>query len=176
MWHTSALPHDAPLTAGGHPRAGPAALVILFTGVVFSLHLSCSSADQQCAPLLEHPESDVDIPLPVNCKLIGDVPADESTTYLENERKRRGLAFKAWIGCTLSGAEAPREFAFAHDPRWLPSYVPASYQFRQTVVISADLQASAQGSGVVGEVCLMPRTMYVSQVSGQCGGKFAVWK
>jgi len=143
-----------------------------------------SSGDPRCATLLAHLDTDVAIPLPTNCMLTTDAPADELAKSLDDERKRRGLAFRAWISCKPSNQAQPAEFAFTDDPRWLPSYVPGAYQFRQTVIIigrrppsqSASGQPIPQESAVVAELCLMPLRRYASQISGQCDGKFAVWK
>jgi hypothetical protein len=132
--------------------------------------------DPKCAALLARPESDVVITLPGNCMLTTDAPADQVMKYLENERKRRGLVFKAWISCKPSNQTQTIDFAFTHDPRWLPSYVPGAYQFRQTVILSRYAPPTPQESAVAGEVCLMPQRKYASQIAGQCDGKFSVWK
>jgi len=100
----------------------------------------------------------------------------QTAKYLENARKQRGLVFKAWITCKPSNQTQTTEFAFTHDAHWLPSYVPGAYQFRQTVILSGSAPPTAQESAVAGEVCLMPKRRYVSQIAGQCDGKFAVWK
>ncbi|HXJ05164.1 MAG TPA: hypothetical protein VNH65_08705 [Candidatus Acidoferrum sp.] len=87
------------------------------------------STDPRCIALLAHPDSDVVIPLPDPCMLTTDIPADQVVKYLENERKQRGLVFKAWISCKPSNQTQTTDFDFLHDPRWLPSYVPGAYQF-----------------------------------------------
>jgi hypothetical protein len=132
--------------------------------------------DPMCAALLAHPESDVTIPLPVNCIQTTDVAIDNMVKYLESERKRRGLIFKQWITCKTPSQTANPSFPFERDPRWLPSYVPGTYQFRRTVVMLPYALPVPQGSPVVAEVCLMPWRKYVSQITGQCDGKFSVWK
>jgi hypothetical protein len=152
--------------------AGVVPIAIL---LVYYLY-SADPADPRCLTLLAHPDSEVVIPLPVNCILTTDAPADQMVKYLENERKQRGLVFKAWITCKSSNQIHATEFAFTHDPRWLPSYVPGTHQFRQTVIISGYAPPTPQESAVAGEVCLMPKRRYVSQIAGQCDGKFAVWK
>lgn len=58
----------------------------------------------------------------------------------------------------------------------MPSYAPRTYQFRRTVIILPYAQSVPKGSTVVAEVCLMPWRRYVSQIAGQCAGKFAAWK
>lgn len=84
-----------------------------------------SLPDPKCIALLAHRESDVIIPLPANCIQTTDVPQDDSVKFLENERKRRGLVFKAWIICKPPNEAEATDFAFIHDPRWLPSYFPS---------------------------------------------------
>jgi hypothetical protein len=132
--------------------------------------------DPKCAALLAQSESDVTIPLPGNCIQTKEVLPDNMVKYLENERKRRGLIFKQWITCKTPDQTANPRFPFERDPRWLPSYVPGTYQFRRTVVILPYALPVPQGSPVVAEVCLMPWRRYVSQIAGQCDGKFSVWK
>jgi hypothetical protein len=148
--------------------------VVLIAIIVVYFYLP--SADPRCITLLAHPDGDVAIPLPVNCMLTTDTPADQVVKYLENERKQRGLVFKAWISCKPSNQTQTTEFAFTHDPHWLSSYVPGAYQFRRTVILSRSAPPTAQESAVAGEVCLMPKRRYVSQIAGQCDGKFSVWK
>jgi hypothetical protein len=133
-----------------------------------------SLPDPKCVGLLARTESDVVIPLPANCTQATDVPPDDMVKYLENERNTRGLIFKKWITCKTP-TPTPG-FAFERDPRWLPSYVPRTYQFRRTVIILPYAQPVPEGSSVVAEVCLMPWRKYVSQIAGQCDGKFTVWK
>jgi len=174
------MPVDRQRYRGGDvvslPQALAEVLAFVVTAAGLFFLLSCSPADPRCTQVLAHPDSEVDIPLPASCELITNAPTDQTTKYLEAERKRRGLDFKAWIRCKQSAGADPRELAFTHDRRWLPSYVPGSYQFRQTVIIAGNARIGAQFTGIVGEVCLMPRKMYISQISGQCDGKFAVGK
>jgi hypothetical protein len=135
-----------------------------------------SLQDLKCAALLVRPESDADVPIPVTCIQTTDVPPDEMVKYLETERNRRGLILKKWISCKTSNQTPTFAFAFERDPRWLPSYVPSAYQFRRTVIILPYAQPVPKGSSVVAEVCLMPWRKYISQIVGQCDGKFTVWK
>ena len=135
-----------------------------------------SLPDPKCAALLARPESDVDISLPANYIQTTDVPRDDVVKYLENERNTRGLISKKWITCKTPNQTPTPGFAFERDPRWLPSYVPRTYQFRRTVIILPYAQPVPKGSSVVAEVCLMPWRRYVSQIAGQCAGKFTVWK
>lgn len=111
-----------------------------------------------------------------HCFQVTEVPPDNMVKYLENERNRRGLVFKKWITCKTASQTATPSFALEQDPRWLPSYVPGTCQFRRTVVILPHARPVPEGSPVVAEVCLMPRRRYVSEIAGQCDGKFSVWK
>jgi hypothetical protein len=94
-----------------------------------------SLPDPKCAALLARPESNVDISIPANCIQTTDVSSNDMVKYLENERNTRGLIFKKWITCKTPNQTATPGFAFEQDPRWLPSYVPRTYQFRRTVII-----------------------------------------
>jgi hypothetical protein len=155
-------------------------LLVLFvvTGVlvlvVFVFFPSLS--DPKCVALLTRSEGDATIPLPANCVPTSELPAGRVAQYLENERIRRGLIFKRWITCETSHQTSNFGFAFEHDARWLPSYVPRTYQFRRTVVILPDTVPAPQGSPVAAEVTLIPWRMYLSEIAGQCDGKFSVWK
>jgi len=152
--------------------------LLVVAGVLALILFICfpSLPDPKCAALLAHPENDVTIPLPANCIQTTKASADNMVKYLENERNRRGLIFKKWVICKTPSQTATPGFAFERDPRWLPSYVPGTYQFRRTVIILPHALPVPEGSPVVAEVCLMPRRRYVSQIAGQCDGKFAVWK
>jgi hypothetical protein len=132
--------------------------------------------DPRCAAMLVLPEEDTAIPLPANCTLNAEAPSDDMVRYLENERKRRGLVFKKWITCKTSSQMPKAVFGFDQDSRWLSSYVPLTYQFRRTIVILPYARPIPEGSAVVAEVCLMPKRRYISQIAGECNGKFAVWK
>lgn len=128
--------------------------------------------DPRCGALAILPEEDASIPLPPNCTQSTEAPVDDMVKYLEEERQQRGLIFKKWIICKpLSAA-----INFEDDKHWLASYRPLAYQFRRTVVILPYSQPIPKGSPVVAEICLMPRQKYFSQIAGQCGGKFAIWK
>jgi hypothetical protein len=135
-----------------------------------------SFPDPKCAALLAQPENDVTIPLPGNCIQTTEAPPDIMVKYLENERNRRGLIFKKWVSCKTPGRTETLSFALERDPRWLPSYVPGTYQFRRTVIILPYAPRVPEGSPVAAEMCLMPRRSYVLQIAGQCDGKFAIWK
>lgn len=151
---------------------------IILAGVLvtFLLLFYASSPDPRCASLLALSDSEPTIQLPTNCALITDAPVDDMTKYLEIERKRRGLIFKAWVKCQPSKENQVPGLAFARDPHWIPSYVPLTYQFRRTIVIFPFARPIPEGSPITAEVCLMPRRKYISQIAGQCDGKFSVWK
>jgi hypothetical protein len=146
-----------------------ALVVILF--IVFP-HLP----DPTCAALLVRSEGDVAIPLPANCVRVSGVPVDNMVKYLEKERNNRRLIFKEWITCKTASQTPASGFAFEEDQRWLPSYIPGTYQFRRTVIILPYGQDIPHGSPVAAEVSLMPWRRYISQIIGQCDGKFSVWK
>jgi len=148
--------------------------IVFVTSLVAYFYIP--SADPRCITLLAHPDGDVAVPMPANCFLTNDAPADQAVKYFENERKQRGLIFKAWILCKPSGKPQTTQFALTNDPHWLPSYVPGAYQYRQTVILLRFVPTTIQESTVAGEVCLMPKRRYASQIAGQCDGKFSVWK
>jgi len=154
---------------------GWSAAGVFLLGVLAIYHYRYPT-DPRCAALLAHPDNDVVIPLPVDCKQTRSSPDDEMMKYLENERRKRGLEFRAWITCTPSTQIESLRLAFTQDPRWLPSYVPDAYQFRQTVIILPYAQPIPRGSPVAAEVCLMSRSRYASLIAEQCDGKFSVWK
>jgi hypothetical protein len=132
--------------------------------------------DPHCAALLMHSVSEVQISLPEQCTMATDVPADDMVRYLEAERVKGGLVFKAWVVCNVP-AEAPKlQFAFEQDSHWLGSYVPGIDQFRRTAIVVPYARPIPSGSRIAAEVCLMPWRKYASQIAGQCHTKFAVWK
>jgi hypothetical protein len=97
--------------------------------------------------------------------------------FLENDRRSKGLIFKEWITCRPLEPQQTRDFAVLRDPRWMPSYVPQTYQFRRIVIIFPYDQAAGLGSSpVVGEVTLTPWGRYVLQIGTECKGKFALWQ
>jgi len=151
-------------------------VVAVGLAAVLYLRHNVAAPDPRCAKLLSHPQEDVAVPLPDGCSLASDVPPDRMVDYLENERKERGLVFKSWIRCDGASPVRSQRLSFDRDSRWLPTYVPGAYQFRQTVVLVALGPAAPQGSSIAGQVCIMPRQRYVSLISGQCDGKFAVWE
>jgi hypothetical protein len=125
------------------------------------------------AAMLVRSDRDAPIALPANCSRSEAAVADDMVSYLEKEQNSRGLIFKEWIVCREI---PPGGFAFVNDPRWLPSYVPGTYQFRRTVIIVPVGPATPQGSPVFAEICRMPWRKYFSQVVGGLDGKYAVWK
>jgi hypothetical protein len=124
------------------------------------------------APLLTRSEA-VSIPVPANCALAPNVDRDDMEKYLDRERSARNLIFKEWITC--QGVPVAG-FAWADDPRWLPSYLPGTFQFRRTVILVPYARPIPQGSQVVAEVCVMPWRKYLRQIAGEYNGKFSVWK
>jgi len=130
----------------------------------------------QCAALLANSRSDVAIPLPPDCAQTNQVKADEMVAYFDRERIKRGLAFKAWVVCSTNGQTALSRFGFDQDSRWLPSYAPNTFQFRRSVVILPFAQPVPKGSPVIAALCVVSWRKYISQVAGQCDGKFSIWK
>jgi hypothetical protein len=88
-----------------------------------------------CIPLLLHSIGEETIPIPAHCRQTADVPPDRMTGYLE--QNRRGLIHKAWITCEDASRTAGLNFVNGRDsdPRWFPSDVPRTYQFRRTILI-----------------------------------------
>jgi hypothetical protein len=132
--------------------------------------------DFRCAHLLVDSIGLDEVPLPEHCAQTDHVPNDDMVTYLEAEREKRGLIFKKWIVCTSPHDASKPIFPFAPDSRWLPSYVPGTYEFRRTVVIVPYARPVPVGSRVVAELCLEPWAKYVRQIAGECHGKYAAWK
>jgi hypothetical protein len=160
-------------------RTGQYLLVALLVGcavaaVVFLLYPGL--VDFRCAPLLIHSVRDAEIPLPGSCSEATGAPSDSVAGYLENDRTERALLLKKWIVCGDPGQVSRLQFTLARDPRWLPGYVPDSYQFRRTVVIIAHSKPASEASHVVAVVCLLPWRKYISQIGGQCDAKFSVWR
>ena len=150
-----------------------AALLLLCTLAVGLFILFPSLPDPECRSLIANSLGEVPIPLPADCVQVASIDSDSMTRYLENERNRRGLIFQEWIVCK----EAPKEgFAFMNAPYWLPSHVPATYQYRRTVIIVPYAQPIPGNSPVVGEICLTPWRKYIRQIAGQCNEKYLVWK
>jgi len=132
-----------------------------------------SLPDPTCLSLIVRSEQDALILLPANCSRNRSMDSDSMVKYLEDERNRRGLLFRQWIICNGTPESS---FGFMNDPRWLPSYVPGTYQYRRTVIIVPYAQPIPEGSPVIAEVCLMPWRNYIRQIAGECTGKYSVWK
>ena|SRR2546421_1315480 len=132
--------------------------------------------DPRCVTLLAHSMHQQSIPLPSNCVQTTQPQTDNMASYLEDQRRKRGLTFKGWIICKPSDESAKATFGFVSDSHWLPSYVPGAYQFRRTVIILPYARPVPEGSPVAGEVTSVRWLEYASQISGQCEQKFSVWK
>jgi hypothetical protein len=154
-----------------HPRPSRRLLAVQTAAFVI-LSLLLLFLRSPTAPLLTRSEAAF-IPVPADCAFTRNVAPDEMEKYLERERIARNLIFKEWIMCQSVPVAG---FRFADDPRWLPSYVPGTFQFRRTVIIVPATPPIPQGSRVVAEVCLMPWRQYLRQIAGQYNGKFSVWK
>jgi hypothetical protein len=149
-------------------------VVLLVSGTLGLIVLAFSG--YLCPTLLMRSTRQEAVALPPDCQMSANVQTDDMVRYLENERVKRPLIFKRWITCKQAVQVPPMEFAFLRDPRWLPSYVPGTYQFRRTVILVPYSYRGPKGSPVVAEVCLMGWGKYILQIAGQCGGKFSVWK
>ena len=130
----------------------------------------------RCASLLIRSTSEAQVPLSDDCAETMSAPPDAMMRYLDAERKSRGLIFRKWVVCRTAAASQRTTFPFDRDPRWLPSYVPRTYQFRRTVVILPYARPLPEGSRIAGEVCVVPWRRYTSQIAGECGGEFSYWK
>jgi hypothetical protein len=126
--------------------------------------------EPKCLSLLHNFPSLVQPPLPAGCAEVSEASSDDMVKYLEHEREERGLIFEKWIACTLPTDSSKPIFPFEPDSRWLPSYVPGTYQFRRTVVIISYARPVPTASRVVAEVCLVPWTRYVHDIGGKCDG------
>jgi hypothetical protein len=130
--------------------------------------------EQDCTSLLT--QSEAPMMLPPGCKVTVGAHAERGLENFDAERRTRGLEHESWIECAsaadgqawLGGLEANR--------RWLPSYVPGTYQWRRTVIVVSHASSNFPETHVIAEVCFMPRWRYIQQIRGQCDGKFAVWK
>jgi hypothetical protein len=145
--------------------AVPALAFLVATSLLLFLH-------SPSAPLLTRSEA-VSIPVPANCALTRNVAPDDLEKYLDRERLARNLIFKEWIRCPGIPVAG---FRWADDPRWLPSYVPGTFQFRRTVIIVPYARPIPQRSEVVAEVCVMPWRQYLRQIAGSDNGKFSIWQ
>lgn len=155
-------------------RLSLTAVVLLVCGAAIILIIIFQGMpDFRCVRLIEESVGDVKIALPANCALTPKADADEMVKYLERERATRNLVFRDLIICKGTPGEG---FSFLNDHRWMPSYVPETYQFRRTVVILPYAQPVPKGSPVVAEVCRMPWRRYIRLVAGQCHTKFLVWQ
>jgi hypothetical protein len=132
-----------------------------------------SLPDPTCASLMVRALPDTLIALPADCGRSRSVIPDAMVSYLERERISRGLSPHGWITCTEVPANG---FAFMNDSRWLPSYVPGTYQFRRTVIIVPYTDSAPKGSPVMAEVSRVPWGRYIRQIAGQCTGKYSVWR
>jgi hypothetical protein len=83
-------------------------------GVVFTVYYYVP-ADPRCKDILDHPDGGVTVPLPLNCTLSADAPNDQKKAQFENERRRRGLVFKAWVVCGPTSQVQSIEFAYTLD-------------------------------------------------------------
>jgi len=144
-----------------------AILAVTLIVVVFPIERSCVSLLAAGEPPMM---------LPKDCTLERIPPSEQRFENLEAERLQRGLKREGWIECAPTANARAWLNSLETDRRWLPSYVPGAYEWRRTVIVVGGGPASATGTQVIGEVCLMPWRRYIQLIRGECGGKFAVWK
>jgi hypothetical protein len=158
------------------PKKRGAIVWILLLGAILTItvFLFTPRVESGCSSLLE--QRDAPMFLPTDCTITERAPTGDTLGRLEAERSKRGLSHQGWIECAspLGAREWIR--AMEADRRWLPSYVPGTYQWRRTIVVWGGGSRNSVGPRVVAEVCVMPRWRYIQQIRGECDGKFAVWK
>ena len=130
--------------------------------------------ERPCVSLLAAGEPP--IMLPKDCALKDKAPTGQSFEHLEAERLQRGLKRQGWIECASSASARAWLSSLETDHRWLPSYVPGTYEWRRTVIVVGGSPSSTAGAQVIAEVCVIPWWRYTQQIRGQCDKKFAVWK
>ena len=149
---------------------------ILLLGAILTIavFLSTPRVEWACSSLLE--QGDTPMFLPTDCTLTERAPTGDALGRLQAERSKRGLRHQSWIECAspLGAQEWVR--AMEADRRWLPSYVPGTYQWRRTIVVLGGRSRNLAGPQFIAEVCVMPRWPYIRQIRAECDGKFAVWK
>jgi hypothetical protein len=156
-------------------RRGPIGWILLLGAILtIAVFPFPPFVERGCSSLLE--QRDAPMFLPTDCTLTEKAPTGDALGRLEAERRKRGLSHQSWIECASAVGAQEWVRAMEADRRWLPSYVPGTYQWRRTIVVLAGRSANSVGPQVVAEVCGMPRWPYIQQIRGECDGKFAVWK
>jgi hypothetical protein len=123
------------------------------------------------------PAGDVTVPLPSSCILSNEQPPPSLFQTLDEERQKRGLVFEKLVSCRMPARQTRIESPLEHDPRWLPSYVCCTWQYRRHVLIQAPGTVETGDPGlVVSYVALMPRLRYAKQIGGQCDYRFQAWR
>jgi hypothetical protein len=153
--------------------------VLLVLGIVSAMIWIFFPAllEPSCAMLLFQSGEHVAIHLPSNCAERADLPIDATISYFEQERKSRGLVQHSWILCDGPLQPATEKITATLGRQWLATYKPSAFQYRRMVIIFPFAQPMPTGSSrIVGEICLVPWRHYVSQIAGECNGKFAIWK
>jgi hypothetical protein len=150
--------------------AASGTLVLMLVGSMLWFHF-----DPMCLPLLTRSVGDPPIPFPAGCTATEGKPPDVVAKLLDHERRERNLVFEKWITCRKSASPVSTANPSWPGLPWLPSYVCCSYQFRRTVVMSATIRFE-DGTLVVVAVSKKPWLEYIPQISGQCRGKFSIWK
>jgi hypothetical protein len=149
---------------------------LLLLGAILTIAVfQCTPrVERACSSLLE--QRDASMFLPTDCTLTERAPTGDALGRLQAERSKRGLRHQSWIECASALGAQEWVRAMEADRRWLPSYVPGTYQWRRSVVVLGGRSRNSVGPQVIAEVCVMPRWRYIRQIRGECDGKFAVWK
>jgi hypothetical protein len=169
-------------TAGMHekPKRRGAIVWVLLLGTILTIAvflftlLLTPGLERGCRSLLE--QRDAPVFLPTDCTLTERAPSGDALGRLVAERSKRGLSHQSWIACASPVGAQEWVRAMEADRRWLPSYVPGTYQWRRTIVVLGGRSQVSVEPQVIAEVCVMPRWRYIRQIRGECDGKFAVWK
>jgi hypothetical protein len=142
------------MTTGANekPKWGTRIAWILIVGAILGIGIVyLGFPERACWSLLG--EGVAPIPLPVDCTVTGRPPTGQSLGSFEEERRVRGLNHQSWIACAGT-QEWVR--AISTDRRWLPSYVPGTYQWRRTVIVLARAPSDSAGPQAIAEICLVP--------------------
>jgi hypothetical protein len=158
-----------------------ARLSIVIIGVIALLALGSYLLYGRCTWFVMRevlgPAGDLTLPLPQGCMISDDQPPLGLLRALDEEKQKRGLVFEKLVTCRMPAGHGPVELPLGRDPRWLPSYVCCTWQYRRHVVIQVPgAVESGDPSLVVTYVALVPpRVRYAEQIGG-CDHKFQAWR
>ena len=122
------------------------------------------------------PAGDATPPLAGDCVITTERPSDALLHSLDEETQRLGLVFEKTLSRKLPPGSG-RALLPERDPRWLPSYVCCTWQYRRHVVVEPPARVPGAEPGVfVAYMCLVPRWKYAKQIGGKCDHRFEAWK